>query len=148
MASAKKHSGRQLLLDVPASNYYMTTIGQEWAAGTISDFVTEEHIEHKLANRTDRMTHFTLSAIQEALQDAQLLLEQENPRRVGAVIANAMGGVGFVLNNPDILYKRTSLRQCLYRYCLAQRCQHRADSHSLQYPGILQDARQRSCKWT
>src|SRR5450432_3509 len=71
--------------------------GQEWAAGVISDFVTEEHIERKLANRTDRMTHFALSAIQEALQDAQLHLDQENPRRVGAVIANAMGGVGFVL---------------------------------------------------
>jgi 3-oxoacyl-(acyl-carrier-protein) synthase len=71
--------------------------GQEWAAGVISDFVTEEHIERKLANRTDRMTHFALSAIQEALQDAQLHLEQEDPRRIGAVIANAMGGVGFVL---------------------------------------------------
>ncbi len=103
--------------------------GQEWAAGVISDFVTEEHIEHKLANRTDRMTHFTLSAIHEALQDAQLLLEQEDPRRIGAVIANAMGGVGFVLKQtPDILYKRTALRQCLHRHCLAQRRQCRTDA--------------------
>ncbi len=80
--------------------------GQEWAVGAILDFVVEEHIERKLANRTDRMTHFTFAAIQEALLDARLLLEQENPQRVGAVIANALGGVDFVLKQLQTLYTK------------------------------------------
>jgi 3-oxoacyl-(acyl-carrier-protein) synthase len=91
------HSGIKLLRD---------NSGQGRAVGVISDFFTEEHIEHKLANRTDRMTHFTLSAIKEALQDAQLLLEQEDPRRIGAVIANAMGGVSFVLKQMQTFYTK------------------------------------------
>lgn len=96
-ATIRGHSGIKLLRD---------TSGQETAVGAISDFITEEHIERKLANRTDRMTHFTLSAIEEALQDAQLLLEQEDPRRIGAVIANTMGGVGFVLKQMQTFYTK------------------------------------------
>lgn len=80
--------------------------GQEWAVGAISDFAVDEHIERKLVNRTDRMTHFTLAAMQEALLDARLHLEQEDPRRVGAVVANAMGGVGFVLKQLQTLYTK------------------------------------------
>jgi 3-oxoacyl-(acyl-carrier-protein) synthase len=96
-ATLAGHSGIKQLSD---------NFRQGWVAGVISDFVTEEHIERKLANRTDRMTHFALVAIQEALQDAQLLLEQEDPRRVGAVIANAMGGVGFVLKQIQTFYTK------------------------------------------
>ncbi len=80
--------------------------GQEWALGTIPDFVVEEYIDRKLANRTDRMTHFTFAAIQEALLDARLLLEQEQPQRIGAVIANTQNGVGFVLKQLHALYTK------------------------------------------
>ena len=92
-------SGIKLLCDNNAPE-------QEWAVGAISNFVVDEHIEHKLVNRTDRMTHFTLAAMQEALQDARLSLEQEDPRRVGAVVANAMGGVSFVLKQLQTLYTK------------------------------------------
>jgi 3-oxoacyl-(acyl-carrier-protein) synthase len=66
-------------------------------AGEVRDFQVENYIDRKLANRTDRMTHFVFAAVQEALQDAQLALEQENPQRVGAVIANTVGGAEYVL---------------------------------------------------
>ncbi|HTI15529.1 MAG TPA: beta-ketoacyl-[acyl-carrier-protein] synthase family protein [Dictyobacter sp.] len=75
-------------------------------AGQISDFFTEEHIEYKTARRTDRMTHFALASTQEALTDAQLDLTQEQPDRVGAVIANTMGGIHYVLAQLDALYTR------------------------------------------
>lgn len=81
-------------------------IGQELAMGAITDFNADEYIERKLAHRTDRMTHFTFSAIQEALLDAQLLIEHENPQRVGAVIANTAGGVGFVFKQLQALYTK------------------------------------------
>src|SRR5438270_3579958 len=65
-------------------------------AGEVSNFVVNDYIERRLANRTDRMTHFVLAATQEALRDANVVLEQENPQRVGAVIANTLGGVEYL----------------------------------------------------
>ena len=75
-------------------------------AGEVSDFVVNDYIERKLVNRTDRMTHFVLAAVQEALQDAKIALDQENPQRVGAVIANTMGGVEYLLEQAHTLYTR------------------------------------------
>ncbi|GCE05780.1 3-oxoacyl-[acyl-carrier-protein] synthase 2 [Dictyobacter aurantiacus] len=75
-------------------------------AGTVRDFLVEDYVERKLALRTDRMTHFALAAIDEALRDARLQLEQEDAERVGAVIANTMGGVEFVLRQIESLYQR------------------------------------------
>ncbi|GCE19842.1 3-oxoacyl-[acyl-carrier-protein] synthase 2 [Dictyobacter kobayashii] len=75
-------------------------------AGVVHNFLAEDYIERKLTNRTDRMTHFAFAAIQEALQDASLHLEQENPGRVGAVIANTMGGIDFVMQQLQTLYTR------------------------------------------
>ena len=75
-------------------------------AGEVSNFVAEEYIDRKLAARTDRMTHFALAAAREALQDARIDLAQENPQRVGAVIANTAGGVEFALEQISALHVR------------------------------------------
>ena len=75
-------------------------------AGEVSDFIVEDVLGRKLANRTDRMTHFALAAIQEALTDAELSLEAENPQRIGAVIANTMGGVEYALREIGALHLR------------------------------------------
>ena len=65
--------------------------------GEISDFLPNDYMERKLVHRTDRMTHFVFATIQEALQDAGIALAQENPQRVGAVIANTFGGLEYVI---------------------------------------------------
>ena len=75
-------------------------------AGEVRDFNVEQHIDRKLANRTDRVTHFVLAAVQEALQDAKLALEHEDPKCVGAVIANTAGGVEYVLEQIEALHTR------------------------------------------
>jgi 3-oxoacyl-(acyl-carrier-protein) synthase len=75
-------------------------------AGEARDLEVENYIDRKLANRTDRMTHFVFAAVQEALQDAHLVLEREDPQRVGAVIANTVGGVEFVLEQIHALHVR------------------------------------------
>ncbi len=75
-------------------------------AGEATDFVVEDFIDRKLAKRTDRMTHFVFAAVQEALQDAGIELAEENPHRVGAVIANTVGGVEYVLEQIEALYVR------------------------------------------
>ncbi len=75
-------------------------------AGEVRDFNVESYIDRKLANRTDRVTHYVLAAVQEALSDAHLVLEQEDPKCVGAVIANTTGGVEFVLEQVEALHVR------------------------------------------
>ncbi len=67
-------------------------------AGEISDFSPDAVVDRKLAKRTDRVTHFALTAIQEAISDAKLALQEEHPQRLGAVIASTLGGVEYVLN--------------------------------------------------
>jgi len=75
-------------------------------AGEAADFVVEDFIDRKLAKRTDRVTHFVFAAVQEALQDAGIELAEENPHRVGGVIANTVGGVEYVLEQIEALYVR------------------------------------------
>lgn len=75
-------------------------------AGEVTNFAVEDFINRKLANRSDRMTHFALASIQEALNDAGLILEQENPQRVGAVIANTHGGIEYALKQITALHTR------------------------------------------
>jgi 3-oxoacyl-(acyl-carrier-protein) synthase len=75
-------------------------------AGEVSNFVAHDYIERKLINRTDRTTHFVLAATQEALRDSNIVLEQEDPRRVGAVIANTFGGAEYLAEQTRALYTR------------------------------------------
>lgn len=74
--------------------------------GEIADFDVERFIERKLAKRTDRMTHLALAAVQEALEDAHADMTQEDPRRVGVVIANTVGGISFAYDQVEALYTR------------------------------------------
>jgi 3-oxoacyl-(acyl-carrier-protein) synthase len=83
-------------------------------AGEVQDFVASDYIDRKLANRTDRTTHFVLVAVQEALQDAQLVLADENPLRVGAVIANTLGGIEYLVEQSTAMYVRGSRAMSAY----------------------------------
>ncbi|HLQ30596.1 MAG TPA: beta-ketoacyl-[acyl-carrier-protein] synthase family protein [Ktedonobacteraceae bacterium] len=75
-------------------------------AGEINNFVANDYIDRKLANRTDRVTHFVFAAVQEALQDSGLDLAEEDPKRVGAVVANTLGGVEYVMEQTHAVYTR------------------------------------------
>jgi len=83
-------------------------------AGLIHDFKVTDYLDRKLAHRTDRMTHFALAAIQEAIADARLAMAQEEPQRVGAVIANTMGGANYVLTQLQALYERGPRAMSVY----------------------------------
>ena len=75
-------------------------------AGEVADFLVNDYVDRKLANRTDRMTHFVFASIAEALHDAGIVMEEENPQRMGAVIANTFGGIEFLLEQLHALYTR------------------------------------------
>ena len=90
---------------VPISRFSTTDMLMS-VAGEVSNFVVGDYIERKLANRTDRSTHYALAAVQEAWRDAALVLEDENRQRVGAVIASTLGGMEYVLQQFQALYVR------------------------------------------
>jgi 3-oxoacyl-(acyl-carrier-protein) synthase len=83
-------------------------------AGQVSDFVATNYLDRKLVHRTDRMTHLALTAIQEAITDAGLTLSQEEPQRVGIVIANTTGGMHHVLAQLQALYARGPRAMSVY----------------------------------
>jgi 3-oxoacyl-(acyl-carrier-protein) synthase len=83
-------------------------------AGEIKDFQVEDYIDRKLANRTDRMTHLALAAVDEAILDASLSLQEEAPHRVGAVIANTFGGVEYVVEQIQAMYARGARAMSAY----------------------------------
>ena len=64
-------------------------------AGQVDNFVANDYIDRKLVNRTDRSTQYALAAVEQAVQDAKLVLANENSQRVGAVIASTLGGIEY-----------------------------------------------------
>ena len=89
----------------PVQNFPIADLPVQ-VAGEVSDFLVSDYVDRKLANRTDRMTHFVFAAVQEALHDANITLSDEDPKRVGVVIANTFGGIGFALEQMKALYVR------------------------------------------
>ena len=75
-------------------------------AGEVRDFDVTSSIDRKLANRTDRMTHLALAAVDEAIVDARLDIAAEDTRRIGAVIANTFGGISFTEAQIGAFYRR------------------------------------------
>ncbi len=99
-ATSKGISGIKPISRIPTTDLSISV------AGEVSDFVANDYIDRKLANRTDRVTHFAFAAVQEALQDAKLVLAEQDTRRVGVVIANTVGGIEYLMEQSQILYKR------------------------------------------
>ncbi len=62
-------------------------------AGQIHDFNALDYIDEKFANRVDRYAQFGLVAAKEALEDAGIHMERENPDRVGVMVGAGMGGM-------------------------------------------------------
>ena len=75
-------------------------------AGQVNNFVANDFIDRKLANRTDRSTQYALAAVEQAMQDAELVLADENSQRVGAVISSTLGGIEYVVQQFQALYAR------------------------------------------
>jgi 3-oxoacyl-[acyl-carrier-protein] synthase II len=72
----------------------------------VSNFVANDYIDRKLVNRTDSSTHYALAAVEQAVQDAKLVLENENSQRVGAVIASTLGGIEYSVHQLQPLSER------------------------------------------
>lgn len=64
-------------------------------AGEVNDFDPLDYMSRKEADRMDRSTQFAVAAAKLAVKDAQLNLDEEDPKRIGVAIGTTIGGAGF-----------------------------------------------------
>jgi len=80
-------SGIDYLTQIDASNY-ATRFG-----GEVKDFDPVQYMNFKKARRMERFSQFAVATTREALQDAQLRIEEVDPEEVGVLIGTAIGGL-------------------------------------------------------
>ena len=61
--------------------------------GQVRDFQAAQFLEAGVAERVDRYAQFAMVASTEALRDASLAMEHEEPHRVGVIVGAGMGGM-------------------------------------------------------
>jgi 3-oxoacyl-[acyl-carrier-protein] synthase II len=59
----------------------------------VKDFDAGEYMDRKLTRRTSRSTQFAIAASKQALQDAQLVIDDQNRDNVGVMMATGGGGM-------------------------------------------------------
>jgi 3-oxoacyl-[acyl-carrier-protein] synthase II len=62
-------------------------------AGQIHDFTPGQYLDGPHAERVDRYAQFALVATKEALADAGIRVDRENPHRIGTIVGAGMGGI-------------------------------------------------------
>lgn len=78
-----------------------TKIGAE-----VKDFDPGHYMDRREVRHTDRYTHFAIASATQAVADAGLDMEHEDPQRVGVVIGSGIGGIGTLLAQYDVLRER------------------------------------------
>ncbi|MED1785849.1 beta-ketoacyl-ACP synthase II [Brevibacillus fortis] len=83
-----------------------TTRNKTKIAGLVRDFDPVERFGRKEARRMDRFCQFALAAVEEALEDAELRLDQLDRERIGVYVGSGIGGVETLLEQHDVLRER------------------------------------------
>lgn len=73
--------------------YFDTTDYKAKLAAQVKDFKPEEYMDKKAARRMEAFCQYAVAAAKEAIEDAGLDMEQENPYRVGCAIGNGVGSL-------------------------------------------------------
>jgi 3-oxoacyl-[acyl-carrier-protein] synthase II len=72
-------------------------------AAEVKDFDGAALFGSKESRRMDRFTQFGLAAAQQAIEDAGLIVNDQNRDRIGIVIGSGIGGLGTLVENIQIL---------------------------------------------
>ena len=75
------------LADFPLDAYRCQVVGQ------VRDFHPTDFLDAAIAERVDRYAQFAMVASTEALRDAAVAMEREDPHRVGVIVGAGMGGM-------------------------------------------------------
>lgn len=75
-------------------------------AGELKGFDAQDHLDRKEARRLDPYIQYALVATEQAIDDAQLVLEDEEPQRIGVIIASGIGGIQSLVENIDTVEQK------------------------------------------
>ena len=75
-------------------------------AGEVKGFDPCDYIERKEAKRMDRFAQFAVSASLQAVQDAQLTIDDLNAEQVGVIIGTGIGGLKVLEDQQEIYLNR------------------------------------------
>ncbi len=75
-------------------------------AGEVRGFDPDNYIDRKEARRMDPYIQFAVAASQEAIRDAALDMEAEDPARVGVIIGSGIGGLRSFIESWDVVQTR------------------------------------------
>ena len=73
-------------------------------AAEVKDFDAASIFGRKAARRMDRFSQFALLSAQEAVEDSGLKITSDNRDRIGAVIGSAIGGLGTLQTQFEVLH--------------------------------------------
>jgi 3-oxoacyl-[acyl-carrier-protein] synthase II len=71
-------------------------------AGEVTDFKPGDFIDLKKSRRMDRFVQFAVSVAKMAVRDSGLIIEEENPARIGVITGTATAGQGWVFTQYEI----------------------------------------------
>ncbi|RME11398.1 MAG: beta-ketoacyl-[acyl-carrier-protein] synthase II, partial [Ardenticatenia bacterium] len=74
--------------------------------GELKDFDPLQYMHRKEVRRHDRFVHMTVAAADQAMQDAGIKPENEDPTRVAIIIGSGIGGFQMVFKQYDIMKER------------------------------------------
>ena len=86
LMAGKSGAGRITAFDPGEMPYNM--------ACEVKDFDPTEYLGHKRIRRTSRFTQFAIAAAKQALEDADLVIDESNWNNVGVIMATGGGGIG------------------------------------------------------
>ncbi len=72
-------------------------------AGTITDFDAAQYMDKKELSKYDRFVQYAIAASQQALEQANLTMEQVDKERLGVYIGSGIGGIDTILANHQAL---------------------------------------------
>jgi 3-oxoacyl-[acyl-carrier-protein] synthase II len=75
-------------------------------AAEVKGFDPDEILGKRLSRRTDRFTQFSLEATRQALEDANLTVDDSNRDRIGIVVGTGIGGMTTLTTEQDGLNER------------------------------------------
>lgn len=74
-------------------DYFDTADFKAKLAAQVKDFHPEEYMDKKVARRMEQFCQFAVAAAKEAMEDAALDMEKEDPYRVGCAVGSGIGSL-------------------------------------------------------
>jgi beta-ketoacyl-acyl-carrier-protein synthase II len=79
-------------------------------AGEVPGFDPTNYMSAKQARRADRFTQFAIAALEEALGQSGLVVNEHNAHDVGSIVGSGIGGVGTYTQELDVLREHGARR--------------------------------------